>query len=192
MTPLQRKALASLALSQATVESFYDGTRSGTAEQCLKALCISHERLRAEVQGAEILLSEEPGKAAIRSLLIACKEAVAVLRSLNDFERVCRELIAAKVEGGDDMAIVLSNIMRRLDNAAESVEKSLQPRKHETDFEEWLHETFYGRDTDLKMEAVPFSHTFDYDQAIRLATFIWQCMENKRPPWWSKFYKENP
>lgn len=58
MTPLQRKALAGVALSEPTVESFYDGSRSGTAEQCLKALCVSHERLRAELRGAEALLTE--------------------------------------------------------------------------------------------------------------------------------------
>jgi hypothetical protein len=55
MTPLQSRALGRLPLSEATVESFYDGTRSGTAEQCLKALCESHERLRAELEGAEVL-----------------------------------------------------------------------------------------------------------------------------------------
>lgn len=189
MTNLQKSALASLPLTAATIESFWDGSRSGTAEQCLRALCISHERLRAELQGAEVLLAEEPGKAAVRSLLTACKEAVAILRSLNDYERVCRELIAAKVEGGDDLAVVLSNVLRRLDNAAEAVERSLSPVRAEgSDFQEWMRETFYGRDTDLKMESVPYAHVFDYDQTIQLATFLWECMENKLPPWWSRFY----
>lgn len=58
MTLLQRNALASVPLTEATVQSFYDGSRSGTAEQCLRALCESHERLRAELQGAELLLAE--------------------------------------------------------------------------------------------------------------------------------------
>lgn len=59
MTKLQRKALTTYPLSKETVESFYDGSHSGTEKQCLRALCESHERLRAEVEGAEILLSED-------------------------------------------------------------------------------------------------------------------------------------
>ena len=58
MNQLQRRALARVALSKETVQSFYDGTRSGTAEQCLAALCESHERLRAELEGAEALLAD--------------------------------------------------------------------------------------------------------------------------------------
>jgi len=58
VTHLQRRALAITPLSAETVQSFYDGTRSGTAEQCLKSLCESHERLRAELQGAEVLLKD--------------------------------------------------------------------------------------------------------------------------------------
>jgi len=58
MTPLQRKALACSPLTRETVESFYDGSHAGTAEQCLKALCASHERLRMELEGAEVLLAE--------------------------------------------------------------------------------------------------------------------------------------
>lgn len=37
--------------------------------------------------------------------------------------------------------------------------------------------------------AGPHAHVFDYDQAIRLATYIWECMENVKPPWGSR--KEN-
>lgn len=58
MSKLQQRALGRVALSKETVESFYDGSRSGTAEQCLKALCESHERLRAELEGADLLLDE--------------------------------------------------------------------------------------------------------------------------------------
>jgi hypothetical protein len=59
MTDLQRQALATVPLSAATVESFYDGSHSGTEKQCLRALCKSHERLRAELEGAELLLKED-------------------------------------------------------------------------------------------------------------------------------------
>ncbi len=59
MTILEKAALASLPLSYATVESFYDGSRSGTAEQCLKALCVSHERQRMDQEGLETLRVED-------------------------------------------------------------------------------------------------------------------------------------
>ncbi len=55
---LNRRALANVPLTKETVQSFWDGTRSGTPEQCLLALCISHERLRMELAGAEKLLAE--------------------------------------------------------------------------------------------------------------------------------------
>ena len=58
MTNLEKRALARVPLSYETVESFWDGSRSGTAEQCLKALCESHERLRAELEGSEILRAD--------------------------------------------------------------------------------------------------------------------------------------
>ena len=58
MTTLEKRALARPPLSYETVESFWDGSRSGTAEQCLKALCESHERLRAELEGSEILRAD--------------------------------------------------------------------------------------------------------------------------------------
>lgn len=49
MNQLQRQALASLALSKETVLSWYLGYRSNSAER-VKALCVSHERLRAELE----------------------------------------------------------------------------------------------------------------------------------------------
>lgn len=62
MNQLQRRALAVLPLSEETVLSFYDGSRYGG--HCLHALCESHERLRAELQGAEILMEESNAKLA--------------------------------------------------------------------------------------------------------------------------------
>ena len=58
MTNLQRAALGRLPLTEATVASFYDGTHAGSAAQCLKALCESHERLRAELEGMEVILAD--------------------------------------------------------------------------------------------------------------------------------------
>lgn len=56
---LQRRAMLTVPLSAETVLSFYDGSRSGTAEECFRALCESHERLRMESEGAQTLLVEE-------------------------------------------------------------------------------------------------------------------------------------
>lgn len=58
MTELHRKALARLALSEQAVQSLYDGTYSDAAGRRLRDLCESHERLRAELKGAELLLAE--------------------------------------------------------------------------------------------------------------------------------------
>jgi hypothetical protein len=58
MKPLVRRSLVTLPLTYETIESFYDGSRSGTAEECLRAACESHERLREELSGTTILLSD--------------------------------------------------------------------------------------------------------------------------------------
>lgn len=70
MMELRRKALASLPLSEAKVASFYDGSRSGTAEQCLQALCISHERLRAERDGLSALCESDAQQKLVRALAL--------------------------------------------------------------------------------------------------------------------------
>ncbi len=57
MPDLQQRALAITPLSVRVVQNIYSGAYS-SAPQCLIALCESHERLRAELQGAEILLNE--------------------------------------------------------------------------------------------------------------------------------------
>lgn len=59
MTPLQRQSLTMMPLTEETVQSFYDGSRSGTAEQCLHALCESHEQLRAKLAVCKFLLAKE-------------------------------------------------------------------------------------------------------------------------------------
>lgn len=57
MANLQKDCLGHVSLTKETVQSFYDGTRSkGRDEECLKALCKSHERLRAELEGTEVML----------------------------------------------------------------------------------------------------------------------------------------
>jgi hypothetical protein len=57
-----RNALGRLPFTKETVESFYDGTHSGTVLECLRALCESHERLRAELQGAELIRAQLEAK----------------------------------------------------------------------------------------------------------------------------------
>jgi hypothetical protein len=59
MTRLHRMALMRLPLSKETVEYFYENTSlSGKSSECIKTLCESHERLRSELEGAELLLEE--------------------------------------------------------------------------------------------------------------------------------------
>lgn len=56
MNALDRRALRTLPLERTVVESYYD-CESLTTEQ-LRALCASHERLRKELSGAEIVARE--------------------------------------------------------------------------------------------------------------------------------------
>ncbi len=58
MTDLEKAALASLPLPKETVWKFYQGSYPGTIMECVRVLCVSHERLRAELAGATILLEE--------------------------------------------------------------------------------------------------------------------------------------
>lgn len=55
---LKHMALGRVAMTEKTVEDIYTGRSSGSERQQLRALCESHERLRAELQGAEILLEQ--------------------------------------------------------------------------------------------------------------------------------------
>ena len=72
MTDLERRALASLPLPRETVEAFFDGSRAGTAAQGLRALCVSHERLRVQLEGVESILGEpEPETLRLRARLAA-------------------------------------------------------------------------------------------------------------------------
>jgi hypothetical protein len=63
MTPLQRQALASLPMSEQEVERIYttsnDGEGGGSLLRKLAALCVSHERLRMEIEGATLLLDKD-------------------------------------------------------------------------------------------------------------------------------------
>lgn len=61
MTPPQRKALASISLPEGIVSDIYDHARLMTRDKAieeLQRLCVSHERLRAELLGAEALIQE--------------------------------------------------------------------------------------------------------------------------------------
>jgi hypothetical protein len=61
MTALERKALASVALSKKTVSDIFDSASMMTREKAievLERLCVSHERLRAELIGAETMIDE--------------------------------------------------------------------------------------------------------------------------------------
>ena len=68
MTRLRRNALARLAMDEPEVAKVYADNHDS---KVVRDLCESHERLRAELQGAEVMLDE---LAALRELLV---EAVA-------------------------------------------------------------------------------------------------------------------
>lgn len=57
MTNLEKRAMARPPLSYETVESIWDGS-GPIAARFVKALCESHERLRAELEGSEILRAD--------------------------------------------------------------------------------------------------------------------------------------
>ncbi len=61
MTPLERKSLGTVPMTKAAVESFYDVLCRSETETAVRVrkLCISHERLRAELEGAEALIEED-------------------------------------------------------------------------------------------------------------------------------------
>lgn len=72
MTALQQNALGRFPLSEKAIENIYELCR-GTEH--LKTICESHERLRAELAGAEALLAE-PLTQAAPDLLAACELSV--------------------------------------------------------------------------------------------------------------------
>jgi len=93
MTPLEKRAMARTPMTYDTVESFWNGSRSGTAEQCLKALCESHERLRAELEGSEILRADaEKELAAMKAKTVSDE----YLRLLHYFDEKNRNLNTKK------------------------------------------------------------------------------------------------
>ena len=61
MTPLTRAALATVPLKPDVVQHLHDCAHS-IATSSVKALCVSHERLRMELEGAEKLLAEPDAK----------------------------------------------------------------------------------------------------------------------------------
>lgn len=66
MTRLRRRALARLPLTETQVIAIYDTATAGAAvgNGNVTALCESHERLRAELQGAEVLIKDAEAKLA--------------------------------------------------------------------------------------------------------------------------------
>ena len=72
MTTLHRNALATLPLSVSDVEDIYKKARQIPVQK----ICESHERLRLEMEGSELLLSDaEKEVAALKTLLKAIVDA---------------------------------------------------------------------------------------------------------------------
>lgn len=101
MTSLEIEALKHVPLTKETVQSFYDGSRSGTAEQCLKALCKSHERLRAELEGAMLVKDD--------SVVLSSRVFDAMMQALMPFARQATIIDAndANDGNGPEQAFVL-------------------------------------------------------------------------------------
>ncbi len=61
MTPLEHKALATLPMSKEAVEFFYAVLCKSETETAVRVrkLCISHERLRSELEGMDVLLKDD-------------------------------------------------------------------------------------------------------------------------------------
>ena len=77
MTTLQRRALARLPLPEAAVEAMYD--RAEPTDLRLRDLAESHERLRAELAGAEVLLADREAEVKRLRLEIVGHEKAAAL-----------------------------------------------------------------------------------------------------------------
>lgn len=80
MDMLRRRALARLALTEEEVRRLY--TAGGERPKLLgdvATLCESHERLRAELQGAEVLLEDQ--RRAYAELMAACEEMMEFWRN---------------------------------------------------------------------------------------------------------------
>lgn len=78
MTDLTRRALGRVPLTEQEVADWYEWAKawasrdSAGSRAAVKVLCESHERLRVELQGAELLLEEN--KKLIESLTDRCHE----------------------------------------------------------------------------------------------------------------------
>lgn len=58
MTKLQERSLGRVPLAIDDVEKYYLGQKQGNLHGHIATLCESHERLRTELQGAEILIND--------------------------------------------------------------------------------------------------------------------------------------
>ncbi len=80
MTPLQRNALVHLPFTEQEVEALYARYSEGSYKS-VKELCESHERLRAEAKGLQVLLAESDASLErlvnlVENLLEKCKGMV--------------------------------------------------------------------------------------------------------------------
>jgi len=76
MTPLKRRALARLPMTEAEVSRLWAAYCGGEAESSrrIEMLCESHERLRAELAGATAMLESAERKAAHGCTDATCTE----------------------------------------------------------------------------------------------------------------------
>jgi hypothetical protein len=98
VTYLQRCALASLALDYDAVDKLHELARKQTrVESCnLLKVCVSHERLRAELEGEQLMHAETRAEAA--NVLVMLDELAELWGDEGKF-RACRDRLR-KMLGG--------------------------------------------------------------------------------------------
>ena len=98
MTYLDRCAMATIALDVATVERLYELARKQTRVEshCLEKVCVSHERLRAELVGGQLIHAET--QAEVTSVLAMLDELADLWGDEGKF-RACRDRLR-KLLGG--------------------------------------------------------------------------------------------
>jgi hypothetical protein len=105
MTSLQRRALATVAMSAEEVSAIY--IRATAADT--RRLAMSHERLRMELQGAEILLAEYEDE------IINAIDRISCAIALNDtkaLQECCNRLLNIRSRAGEATVAILADTNR--------------------------------------------------------------------------------
>lgn len=101
MTELQRRALASLVLPADAVDRMYNRCTQGHGhpDDTVRALCESHERLRAELTGLQVLYDEAQREVErLQELARPSAVAVRLAMEMNDIDSFALTEIVNRLE----------------------------------------------------------------------------------------------